>query len=114
MSNTHRGKVLEQVVRTCDESLQDIAKRAGMSKQTLYNWFENANLDWSKILKIYQIIGRDIHYDFPDAPYVKVFQEPSEEYGKMRLEECQQKLIQMQEKYMELLEKYQKVVEEKQ
>lgn len=102
----HRGKVVEQSVRASSYSIKEVAEAIHISRKTLYRYFGQEYLDWDKILKIYQVIDKDVYADFPEAPFALHAQEPGEAYAKKSLEECQAELNRMYRKYTDLLEKY--------
>jgi hypothetical protein len=57
---THRGEIVEEVVRQSGMALSEVARRMGKSRRHLYNLFEDPHLSIDVILHI----GKIIHYDF--------------------------------------------------
>jgi transcriptional regulator with XRE-family HTH domain len=65
-SITHRGEIVEKILRKSGYSLTKIAKQLGISRNTLYNKFENANLSYHFIMKVGKIVYYDFTIDFPE------------------------------------------------
>ena len=96
----HRGQIVENVVRRSGFSLTKLASKLEISRNTLYNKFRNANLNY----RLIQEIGLAIHYDFSlDFPEM-----PKEEYVTGKKDNH---LITLESKYAVLLEKHIKLLE---
>ncbi|ACE06260.1 hypothetical protein Aasi_0893 [Candidatus Amoebophilus asiaticus 5a2] len=96
----HRGQIVEKVVRRSGFSLTKLAAKLEISRNTLYNKFNNANLSY----RLIQEIGQAIHYDFSlDFPEM-----PKEEYATGIKNNG---LISIEIKYSNLLEKHIKLLE---
>ncbi len=105
----HRGQIVENIVRKSGYHFTTIAAKLRISRNTLYNRFNNANLSYSCIADI----GNIIHYDFSiDIPELKKEIgggtenpvsgiQPSSNYSK---------LLRIENKYARLLEKYNKLI----
>jgi predicted transcriptional regulator len=95
----HRGEILKKAIQRSPYSITTIAKRLGKVRETLYNWFENPDLDIERMLEIGQIIGYDFSHDLEsDLLQLKVLSEPKSDYGKLQkceveLKECMRKMI---------------------
>lgn len=53
----HQGFRLKKFIDTSDKTITDIVKEIGISRATLYNWFETDELLLSKIRPVLQVIG---------------------------------------------------------
>ena len=62
----HKGQVVERVIRQSGLSLTDVARRLGISRNTLYNKFGNPNLSFDFIKRVGQIVNHDFTVDFPE------------------------------------------------
>jgi hypothetical protein len=96
----HRGEIVEKVVRKSGYALTKLAGKLEISRNTLYNKFQDANLSYRFIGEV----GRVLHYDFSlDFPEML-----KEEYatGKKNND-----LISIEIKYSNLLEKHIKLLE---
>jgi predicted transcriptional regulator len=58
----HRGEIVEQVIRNSGLSITRIAKRLDVTRATMYNYFEDANLNLDTVAAI----GKILNYDFPE------------------------------------------------
>ena len=96
---THRGEIVEKVVRKSGYALTKLADKLEISRNTLYNKFQDANLSYRFIQKV----GRVLHYDFSTH-----FPEmPKEEYA---TGVKNNDLISIEIKYSNLLEKHIKLL----
>ena len=103
---THRGKVLEEMIRSKGYSISQVAKRLDISRRTLYNYFEDPELSWQKLSHIELILHLDLgsrltemrNYYTPDIP-TQVHEDVDTEYWRA--------------KYIALLEKYTSLLEDK-
>eukprot|EP01132_Coremiostelium_polycephalum_P002972 gene2972-3710_t len=105
----HRGQILEKIVRKSGFSLTKLAEKLGISRNTLYNRFDNANVGYRFIMDV----GHIIHYDFSiDFPEMK--QEPNliGDYPVLvtNRENKSAELWRVETKYTNLLEKYTKLL----
>ncbi|MEM7383168.1 MAG: helix-turn-helix domain-containing protein [Bacteroidota bacterium] len=66
MSEKHKGQIVERVVRQSGYTITKIAVQLGVSRNTLYNKFENPSLSFEFIRKVGEIISYDFSRDFPD------------------------------------------------
>jgi predicted transcriptional regulator len=98
----HAGKKVESAIRVSGMSITIVASKLGITRRTLYNYFESASLDPRIISKIEKIIHIRIH----DHSSVQTSEDkttsPSDSIEYWRT------------KYIELLEKYTQLLEEKQ
>lgn len=95
----HRGKILEEAIREKGYSFAAAAKRLNISRRTLYNYFENPELPWQKIVECEEILVLDLSKHFTQLRKYKnnlahsVVQEPQE-------------AVYWRNKYIDLLERY--------
>lgn len=105
----HRGQIVENIVRKSGYHFTTIAAKLRISRNTLYNRFNNANLSYSFIADI----GNIIHYDFSiDIPEMKKEMDGGTENPVSSLQKSSNysKLLRIENKYARLLEKYNKLI----
>ena len=109
--NIHRGEVLQAAVSKSDLRITQITKRAGYSRSSYYHHISDPSLSYD-ILETYgKVINYDFKEDFPDMQKY-MMQDPTEDYGKLTLEEAVNKYHLCNEKYVALFEKYTSLLEE--
>ncbi len=91
----HRGEIIESVVRKSGISLSILAKKMGISRNTLYNRFKEKNLSYEFILSL----GMVLHYNF-SAHF------PEMKPDKALPDDVRAELFQLEKKYKTLLERY--------
>jgi transcriptional regulator with XRE-family HTH domain len=97
---THRGEIVEKVMRRSGYSLTKLAKKLGISRNTLYNRFKNANVSYQFIMEV----GKITHYDFTfDFPQMK-------EDASVLEEDQPREVWRIEKQYTELLEKNAKLL----
>ena len=62
----HKGQIVERIVREGGYTLTRLAKRLNISRNTLYNKFNNPNLSFDFIRKVGEIISFDFSIEFPE------------------------------------------------
>ncbi|ACE05709.1 hypothetical protein Aasi_0269 [Candidatus Amoebophilus asiaticus 5a2] len=105
----HRGHIVEKIVRKSGYSLTKLAEKLGISRNTLYNRFDNANLGYRFIMDV----GNIIHYDFTlDFPEIKKESSLIGDYSMVvpKREDRAADLWRIEGKYTHLLEKYTKLL----
>lgn len=103
METKHRGQIVEKIVRQSGYSLTRLAKSLGISRNTLYNRFQNPNLGYSFILDVSNII----HYNFsPEFPEMKEAIELGGEGPISSIDRGTAELLRVKGKYIKLLERY--------
>ncbi|MCQ6959299.1 helix-turn-helix domain-containing protein [Mucilaginibacter aquariorum] len=60
------GRVVERAVRRNAMGISEIARRLGVSRRTLYNWFDIKDLSPDIISKIGFVLDYDFSGDFPE------------------------------------------------
>lgn len=63
----HVGNVLEQVLRMERIGISELSRKLKVSRRTIYNWFEQENLDLQIILEVGNIIGHDFTAELPES-----------------------------------------------
>ena len=103
----HRGQIVEKVIRKSGYSITKLAKKLGISRNTLYNRFENADLSYRFIMEV----GNIIHYDFTvDFPTMK---EEIEAISNIPIHSVDRETLEIwraESKYILLLEQYSKLL----
>ncbi len=61
------GQIVERAVRRNSVGISEIAHRLGVSRRTLYNWFDLNELSPEVVSKIGLIIDCDFSSEFPEA-----------------------------------------------
>ena len=105
----HRGQIVEKIVRKSGYTFTTLAAKLRISRNTLYNKFNNANLSYRFIAEI----GSMIHYDFTlDIPEMKQAIATGGEHDVPSLKPPNRsaELWRIESKYTNLLEKYNKLV----
>ena len=99
----HAGSIVEKVVRRSGIGIAELARRMGVNRRSLYNWFEQPTLSFETIAKIGYLLGYDFTYDFPDfKPHQPVFDQKEVSYAARLPEDT----VYWKNKYITLLEKY--------
>jgi transcriptional regulator with XRE-family HTH domain len=109
--NTHRGKIVEFIVRRHPLGLSEISRKVGVSRRTLYNWFENEKLSMNDIKKI----GVAIDYDFSKELPVEIYENS---LSNLKYQETKalspdteyRAVYYWMEKYIRLLEQYNEIL----
>ena len=103
----HKGQIVERAVRQSGYSITRVAKKLGISRNTLYNRFGNPNLGYRFIMEI----GNLIHYDFTlEFPAIKAETEASGERLIPTIDKGAAELLRVEGKYIRLLERYTKLL----
>ncbi|RNI27625.1 hypothetical protein EFA69_16030 [Rufibacter immobilis] len=110
----HKGEILEKAVRESGIRIADLAKKLRISRGTLYNRFEEYNLDWSFMSEVGKIINKDFSYLFTDIPKSvsnlnNDVQDNAQEFK--TLSDCTKELLATQRKYIALLERHNQLLE---
>ena len=97
----HAGKKVESAIRVSGMSITIVASKLGITRRTLYNYFESESLDPRVVSKIEKIIHIRIqdHAAVQQSVDTRFTNTDSAEYWR--------------NKYIELLEKYTQLLEEK-
>jgi hypothetical protein len=104
---THRGQTVEKVIRRSGYPITKLAKKLGISRNTIYNKFSNADLDYHFIMEI----GSIIHYDFTISfPEIKEENEQKEDIPFRSIDRETAELWKAEAQYIGLLEKYTKLL----
>jgi predicted transcriptional regulator len=107
----HRGKRVEKAVRDSGFSITMLAKRLGVSRKTLYNYFEVPDLDFFIVSEIGQLIGNPFTDLLPEINSHHNKQELGENKGIYELYTTENTIEYWKTKYFTLLEKYTQLLE---
>jgi DNA-binding phage protein len=64
--NQHYGHAVEKVIRRNSVGISEIARKMGVSRRSIYNWFETEKIPTETIKRIGCVIGHDFSKEFPD------------------------------------------------
>ncbi len=62
----NKGKIVELVIRRNSLSISELSRRLHVSRRSIYNWFEQSELNLDVICKIGEVLDHDFSLDFPD------------------------------------------------
>ena len=96
----HRGEILEAVIRKSGYPIKALAKRLGVSRNTVYNKFKEYDLSYDFIVRVGDIIRYDFTYDYPEL-------KTNVSLGK---EQHATELWRLEQRYTHLLERYNKLL----
>lgn len=65
--SVHLGSILEQVIRMERIGISELSRKLRVSRRTIYNWFEQENLNIQIILEVGNLIGYDFTNDLPES-----------------------------------------------
>jgi lambda repressor-like predicted transcriptional regulator len=99
----HRGEIVEKAIRESGYSLTVVSKKLGISRNTLYNKFEDPNLNDDFIYKVSQAIHYDFSIHLPELNQIEKFSEVSQNLFKDKTAKDYKNLY---TKYTDLLEKH--------
>ena len=57
---THHGQALERAARRSNISLTELARKTGVSRRTLYNWFGQERLKTTVLTKVGSVLNCDL------------------------------------------------------
>lgn len=106
----HRGQLVEKIVRKSGYSLTKLAEKLKISRNTLYNRFNDPHLGYGFIVRVGNIIYYDFTFDFPEIKKeIDLLGEvpiavPQKEDGAAELWRIEAKYIQLVNKYDRLLD----------
>ena len=105
----HKGQIVEKIVRKSGHTFTNIATKLRISRNTLYNRFQNPNLSYRCIAEIGDIIYYDFTIDFPE---MRKKMEASGESNPILIKSIHRSatLWRIENKYASLLEKYNKLL----
>jgi hypothetical protein len=108
---THRGKIVEYIIRRHPLGLSEISRKLGISRRTLYNWFEKEDLGMSDIIKIGFAIGHDFSNEFPLGVFENSLSNlKDQEMEASHSDSGHQAIHFWMEKYIRLLEQYNEIL----
>lgn len=106
----HKGEIIKAAIEKSGVKKTLLAAEMGISRGTLYNIFNQIDVDTNTILKI----GRIIHYDF-SVTFTKLksdnlAKDPQEAYYTRDMDQLKSDVNYWKEKYILLLEEYNKLL----
>jgi len=102
----HRGKILEECIKEKGYSIAAAAKRMNISRRTLYNYFEDPELAWQKLINFEEILHLDLSSRFTQlSKYRANFTQSDTVTESSDADYWRNKYIDLLEKYTRLLEK---------
>jgi hypothetical protein len=111
----HRGQLVERIVRNSGYSLTKLAEDLGISRNTLYNRFNDPHLGYRFIIQVGKIIYYDFTIDFPDIKKDPSLKKDSSLTGDIPIpilqrEDGSARLWRIKAKYSNLVDKYIKLL----
>lgn len=103
----HRGKILENAIREKGYSFAAAAKRMSISRRTLYNYFEDPELAWQKLIEFDKVLILGLTQSAPKMK--KYLAHTTIDAGKVNEGDSEY----WKNKYIDLLEKYTQLLEAK-
>lgn len=111
-SSIHRGKIVEEIVRSTKYSLTFIADELKINRGTLYTQFLNPDLKWERIIEIGRVIKHDFSKEFPELTTVvhpdriESFPAPKEDLCLVMLSKCMEEKEMYMKLYLDMDQKY--------
>ena len=98
----HKGILIEKAIRKSGYSIQKVAKKLSISRTTLYNKFDQKEINDDFMRKLSRTIHHDFSSEVPNLAksYIPIAKEPEAPYTPNSTA-----LLRCQEKYCRLLEK---------
>lgn len=106
----HRGEIVRNAVQKSGHPKATLARKLGITRNTLYNRLDRPDLEWDFIIDVYAILKKEVAEDFPElSKYISHEPEPHHESA---LDECQKQLNEYKDKYIRLMEEYNEVLKQ--
>ena len=96
----HRGKILEDAIKEKGITCAAAAKHLKISRRTLYNYFENPEISWQRLVEIEEILKLNLPEKFTE---LRKYNLPSQDISLLKESE---EIAYWRNKYIDLLEKY--------
>lgn len=109
----HHGKIIEEQIYKSGHKKQEVAKRLGITRQTLSNKFKTPNLPLDFMLKIGALIAYDFSNDIPELKKVKPYPVDEDTPSVNRILEQEDDIL-WKDKYISLLESYNRFMQNRQ
>lgn len=105
---THAGEIIKKAVESQGFKHAALAIRLGISRQSLYNIYENVDVDLGMIIKIGAILNRPFDEllqrpEYRNDPRISLAAEPSKEDLKAEIEYWRNRYIALLESINEIL-----------
>ncbi len=101
----HRGEILEAVIRKSGYSIKVLAKRLGVSRNTIYNKFKEYDLSYDFIVRVGDIIRYDFTYEYPEIKTTVSLDKEEHAAELWRLEQKYTRLLERDNKLLSFLVK---------
>jgi len=111
--NLNVGEVLERVVRRDRMGISELSRKLNVSRRTIYNWFDQKNLNPEIIWKVGTVIGHDFSIELPESLIKNgnTLHEAFDHYSQTDATKADTNSIYFwMNKYIKLLEKYNEVL----
>jgi len=104
----HRGQIVEYIIRKNGHNISDVAKGFGITRRSVYNWFETKQLKTSIIYRIGHTIKYDFSNEFPELFTSEDFKGiyAPKQFSDFAIAENAPESNQWKDKYLDLLEMY--------
>jgi predicted transcriptional regulator len=106
MKKVHRGRILEEAVKASGIPVTSIKTMVGVSRRTIYVWFEKEDLEMKHMAAVGNVIGVDFaQYFTPDEIKMKdLVLEGKPAYTNASLEKCKEEVQTWKDKYIQAIE----------
>jgi transcriptional regulator with XRE-family HTH domain len=105
----HTGSIVEMAIRRSGISIAELARRVGVNRRSIYNWFEQPSLSLEIISKVGLVLGYDFSSEFPEIKAYKP-SSPVKENEQLTDSHSSEDISYWKNKYITLLEKYNDVL----
>lgn len=106
----NKGEIIKEVVEESGVKKTLLAAEMGISRGTLYNIFNQMDVDNETILKIGEIIHYDFSIKFPKLKRANKIEDPSVEYTTKIVTQLREEVDHWKSKYIALLEEHNKLL----
>jgi plasmid maintenance system antidote protein VapI len=106
----YKGEIIKKAVDESGINKTRLAAEMGISRGTLYNIFNQIDVDNATILKIGRIIHYDFSIKFPKLKSLNKAEDPPEEYNLKTAAQLKQEVDHWKGKYITLLEEHNKLL----
>ena len=106
------GQVLERVVRRDRMCISELSRKLNVSRRTIYNWFDQKDLNPQIIWKVGTVIGYDFSHELPDSfpKNRNIIHVAPKEITEDNAVDDENSIYFWMNKYIQLLEEYNEVI----
>ena len=106
---THRGEIFQKTVQKTGTNITKLAKHLGVTRRTVYKYFEDSKLDLDILISAGKFMKHDFSKQIPEIsnPEIRKAAEENLEF-KLKYFELLEKYVTLQEENAEYLKKNQK------